>query len=591
MSATYIPNNHFKTPNNSDSKNNDKKPILIPELKLSGLSIINTSPYKSPKSPTFTSCVFKDLPVKPISCSMLNTYMDKIIIDVRCFNRYSTSRIRNSIHICLPFTLLKRQSYGLPQILDFLKVNDTIKNALLNPGNDTEVLFYDEPSDPDVISFQLFQTTIKFLNYNGKFNISYLNRGFDIDQIDAALIDTNPLKSFVAPLSPVDNGIPTVLSGFQLPKSTPSREKFLSSIRTVPKLDISSIQDNKTPSHHDYKLHFTDSMLKTVDKIPLWLQRIFINNENGVRFNSDSVIVDVFDHKFNKIEVDEQLRLQLAINGDTNNKDVCICTPTTPCPSCDDIVYEIPKGIELGWKNRYNNIFPFEHSRVRLIKDSSANKFEDDDYFNGNFITAEKISSRQYLATQNPLNSTFYDFWNSVWFNEIHLIICLNDQNQMETRYFDDQTLNDDICVKLQQLEQYSDYNLRILKLSKFSTGSETIVYHLEFKHMPDFGVPTSKTIIDLINFKNDLVKSKGLNNKVLVHCLAGCGRTGTFITIDMIMDLLNNKDDSKYNAYGETDLVYKSIQSQRRQRMSMVQNFDQFVFCYETLFEYFVNV
>jgi protein-tyrosine phosphatase len=59
-------------------------------------------------------------------------------------------------------------------------------------------------------------------------------------------------------------------------------------------------------------------------------------------------------------------------------------------------------GIEKGNKNRYNNIYPFDHSRVRLQDVPSGGC----DYVNANYMKAE-YSNKRYIATQAPVPETF----------------------------------------------------------------------------------------------------------------------------------------------------------------------------------------
>ncbi|GAB1215015.1 hypothetical protein ATERTT37_004197 [Aspergillus terreus] len=59
-------------------------------------------------------------------------------------------------------------------------------------------------------------------------------------------------------------------------------------------------------------------------------------------------------------------------------------------------------GIEKGSKNRYNDIYPFDHSRVKL-QDVSPNGC---DYVNASFLKAE-YSDKRYIATQAPVPDTF----------------------------------------------------------------------------------------------------------------------------------------------------------------------------------------
>lgn len=62
-------------------------------------------------------------------------------------------------------------------------------------------------------------------------------------------------------------------------------------------------------------------------------------------------------------------------------------------------------------KNRYKDILPFDHSRVKLTLTTSKN---DTDYINANFIKGVS-GSRAYIATQGPLPHTLLDFLRMLW--------------------------------------------------------------------------------------------------------------------------------------------------------------------------------
>lgn len=61
----------------------------------------------------------------------------------------------------------------------------------------------------------------------------------------------------------------------------------------------------------------------------------------------------------------------------------------------------------------------------------------------------------------------------------------------------------------------------------------------------------------------------------MVVHCSAGVGRTGTFIAIDMNMDQAEKT--------GTID-VLGTMNNMRRQRSTVVQTEDQYVFIYKCL-------
>ena len=59
-------------------------------------------------------------------------------------------------------------------------------------------------------------------------------------------------------------------------------------------------------------------------------------------------------------------------------------------------------GIEKGGKNRYKDILPFEHARVKLQGRVNG----DCDYVNASHVKASR-SNKRYIATQGPLPATF----------------------------------------------------------------------------------------------------------------------------------------------------------------------------------------
>ena len=72
----------------------------------------------------------------------------------------------------------------------------------------------------------------------------------------------------------------------------------------------------------------------------------------------------------------------------------------------------------------------------------------------------------------------------------------------------------------------------------------------------------------------------------VIIHCSAGVGRTGTFVTIDACLKRLCNPDNSVVKTDPEDvdnrDYILAFIKECRRHRPWFVENEEQFIFCYE---------
>lgn len=591
-------------------------------------------PLKGPisLSPTIKSH-FKGLPEcvgavkssdKAAVTAFINGDSNVLIVDIRPFNFYSSSRLKNAYNVCVPTTLLKRPSYDLQQVFNSTSLPSDLKEKLVGHSTPMKILIYDSASSENHISFSLYQTVHKFLRYEC-YDVSYLNGG--IQSVDGLLIDSTvlPLRSPLSPATPqsakmenadlLNSNLPQTssdmskpfLSGFTLPSAAASSQKFFMSIKkNIPKIDTT------VKYNHDFRL--PENFAEKKDKLPKWLS-FFAEN-----FGSDDyskIIVDKLSQKFTKIEQSEQLRLNMAIsNFDESNRcsphyHVCSphegdnVTPLALCPCCDKINYTIPKGIENGYKNRYNNIWPYEHSRVRLVSSPScaAKRELGDDYFNANYMDYSKLSLTKYIATQNPLESTYEDFWNTVWYNGVKGIVCLNNPLLLapKTYYGGDQFyLKSQLAIKIGNCEQFDGFAVREISMIKHNTTHK--IFHIAYSEWPDFGTPENlSTIFEMLTVKDEKVGS--LNDQqpptskipkpweLLVHCSAGCGRTGCFITIDMVLDCFHAKDrQSKYDPWGDDDLVYKAVQFQRQQRISMVQNLDQFVFCYESILNYVVD-
>nr|CAD7591053.1 unnamed protein product [Timema genevievae] len=263
-------------------------------------------------------------------------------------------------------------------------------------------------------------------------------------------------------------------------------------------------------------------------------------------------------------------------------------------------------------KNRYKNILPFDHTRVKL-KDVDPN-VPGSEYINANYIKPEEDPamdghSKSYIATQGALPSTIADFWEMVWQENTRVIVMTTKEiergkNKCVRYWPEDAQGKDYLKMKVRNLSESStaDYTLREFVVMKEGFDEERKVYHYHFQAWPDHGVPSDPGCV--LNFLHDVnARQESIPNagSVLVHCSAGIGRTGTFIVIDMILDQIKRQGEcsghsersASSNSRGldcEID-IQRTIQMVRSQRSGMVQTEAQYKFVYLAVQHYIETV
>ncbi|XP_074950705.1 receptor-type tyrosine-protein phosphatase eta [Phalacrocorax aristotelis] len=223
-------------------------------------------------------------------------------------------------------------------------------------------------------------------------------------------------------------------------------------------------------------------------------------------------------------------------------------------------------------KNRYNNVLPYDISRVKLSDQNSATG----DYINANYMPGYN-SKKAFIAAQGPLPNTIEDFWLMIWEKNIYSIVmltkCVEQARTKCEQYWPDKQSKSygDIIVTMVSEIVLPEWTIRDFTVEKSTTPERHTVRQFHFTSWPDHGVPETTDL--LINFRHlvhEYSSQNPIDSPTLVHCSAGVGRTGTFIAIDRLIQQIEMEN---------TVDVYGVVYDLRMHRPLMVQTEDQYVF------------
>ncbi|XP_050964087.1 tyrosine-protein phosphatase non-receptor type 12 isoform X3 [Labeo rohita] len=234
-------------------------------------------------------------------------------------------------------------------------------------------------------------------------------------------------------------------------------------------------------------------------------------------------------------------------------------------------------------KNRYKDILPFDHSRVKVTLKTSN---QDTDYINANFIKGIG-GPEAYIATQGPLPNTVLDFWRMIWEYKVAVIVMACREFEMGRkkceRYFplfgDEPLTFGPFRISCDSEQPRTDYFIRTLSVEFDHETRRVTQFH--YVNWPDHDVPSSfDSILDMIALMREYQEHDDV--PICVHCSAGCGRTGAICAIDYTWNLL------KAGRIPEDFNVFQLIQEMRTQRHSAVQTKEQYELVHRAIAQLF---
>uniref|UniRef100_A0A668VGP1 protein-tyrosine-phosphatase n=1 Tax=Oreochromis aureus TaxID=47969 RepID=A0A668VGP1_OREAU len=233
------------------------------------------------------------------------------------------------------------------------------------------------------------------------------------------------------------------------------------------------------------------------------------------------------------------------------------------------------------FKNRLVNIMPYETTRVCL---QPIRGLEGSDYINASYIDGYR-QQRGYIATQGPLAETTEDFWRMLWEHNSTIVVMLTKLREMGRekchQYWPAERSARYQYFVVDPMAEYNmpQYILREFKVTDARDGQSRTVRQFQFTDWPEQGVPKSgEGFIDFIGQVHKTKEQFGQDGPICVHCSAGVGRTGVFITLSIVLERMRYE--------GAVD-IFQTVKMLRTQRPAMVQTEDEYQFCYQAALEY----
>ncbi|KAG0045833.1 hypothetical protein BGZ83_008937 [Gryganskiella cystojenkinii] len=628
---------------------------------------------QSYSTPSLPAALLTELNMKSMAESAVSELLERVLngddknavimLDMRPSMLNAASTIKTAVSICMPNMLLKRCS--LQNVTDQLTCEQDIETFSRWRQCATIVLFDASGATPAIGSPAVLLAQ-KFRKEGCSAALGYLQGGFNTFFARYGSLcktDGSPASAGSAPSKMTLSGGTAAAAAAMPPPSnpmsivSPPRQRLhLGSLPTMmtqlpegplgcqtPMLE----NPNVNPLYESVRqsMGLTTDITEEIpvrmpmgftletmrDNLPAWLVSAVTEGTGKARLSE----------YFQKVEISETKRMALLMSPQ-----IMRSGKTTH--------FSISAGIEQGLKNRYNNIWPYDHTRVKIAELDLGH----DDYINASKLIP-LLSKKSYIATQGPVPLTFQDFWKMAWEQRSRVVVMLTREKEMGRikchQYWPSAaepvmevgSMRVTFVTEFLPDKDIGTILVRQLKIQhRFKPEQEErSITQIQYTGWPDFGVPETPLevlrVIQLANEYNNTVEAAG---PMVVHCSAGCGRTGAFCVIDSILTELDIHPDAVMNpkpivnaaatnkprlslssrpslefarstndrvqsaltmtSTGSnttstttatnsssspddpmTDIVFASVSGLREQRVSMVQTLRQYVFCYEAIF------
>lgn len=231
--------------------------------------------------------------------------------------------------------------------------------------------------------------------------------------------------------------------------------------------------------------------------------------------------------------------------------------------------------------NRFTDVLPYVDNLVEVVSGR---------YINASWIDGSLASTQnRFIATQGPLPNTRECFWRMIWEFKCPLIVMICSVREAGRvkcdQYFpvSDSLTVDNFIIELDSTTQtFPNVTERKFIITDTVTRATRAVHHIQCTSWPDHGTPDLHEEFDglefILNTMTHYVQYDS-EGKIILHCSAGIGRTGTLLSlfnlISGILESMRLNEEPRLSVFG-------TVRRMREQRMGMVQTKDQYDFLYQ---------
>ena len=223
---------------------------------------------------------------------------------------------------------------------------------------------------------------------------------------------------------------------------------------------------------------------------------------------------------------------------------------------------------------RYKNTITYQTNRVILHTTKR--------YINASWI---HIPFKYYfIATQGPLPHTIEDFWTMCYEYKVSVIImlCNLKENNVDkcANYWD---INNLYSFEIRKLEDIKENGIckRKIEIINKKTNERIIIKQIQLLCWDDHTALNVDYFNKIIYLIHSIDENRN-NRSVVVHCSAGVGRTGSFISMYILYHEIKQQIFNEKKSEDITFSIMNLVRKMKEMRMFSIENVNQFSLLYD---------